>query len=728
MAELTPPDPPAFGQADLSNCDREPIHLAGAVQPHGALLVLDGRRVVQQASASCAQILGLAADALIGCRLSELGPLGEALADALAQTLPSLHDTPRPLQLSLGAQPLEGLVHRLPCGGLVIELSPATRALAIDLPAAQREELIAQAIRRFTAAASIGTLADAIVSALHQMTGHDRVLLYRFDADGHGSVIAEARDPRLPALLGHHYPASDIPRQARALYVLNRVRVLDDVDAVPSPLVPPRRADTGQALDMSWCHLRTMSPVHLQYLRNMGVTASLSASIVRDGQLWGLIAMHHHSPRGVRLATRTAIELLAEVASTRVAAIENYAHAQVSLLVRRLQQRLIDATTVEGDWRLALLRTPQTLLAPLEATGAALAHEGEILTTGEVPSTAELRELLQWVDSQPRSSPETAPDEAAAPDTVFACSSVERAHPALSPLTPTACGVLAVKLSNSRPDWLMWFRKEQLHTVTWAGDPNKPVDGGAPGDLSQISPRRSFAAWSEIVRGTAVPWSIADRATGRAIGAALVDIIVQVHAVRMLIAEAQLVQIRATVHTANEPVLVAAADGRLIFANAAFDALRAAPPAAPGTRVADLFDDPTRVTQVLSGLERQPWRGEWALRRDGAAALPAAVRAETVPGRDGRPLGLIIVLTDLRSVKRTVAARRALEASLSAVSSAVAGGADSVVAAIVANASLAAMDIAEVGVGPPVAPLLQELESSAQRAAALYEQMRQFGR
>ncbi len=720
MAQLTPTDPPAFGQVDLSNCDREPIHLAGSVQPHGALLRLDREgAVVVQASRNSAGVLGLAPAALIG---GHLGALLPALAEAVAALRSQLQGTPLPLRLQLSGRPLEGLLHREPAGTLVIELAPADRPQAVDLPPGPVADIVGAAVQRFTAAASIGTLADAVVDVLHALTGYDRVMLYRFDADGHGSVIAEARDPRLPALRGHHYPASDIPKQARALYVLNRVRVLDDVDAVVAPLEPPLPHGGGAALDMSWCHLRAMSPIHLQYLRNMGVVASLSASLVRDGQLWGLIALHHHTPRGVRLALRTVIELLAEVASTRIAAIENYAHAQVSLLVRRLEQRLVDATSVEGDWRLALLRHPQTLLAPMEATGAALAYEGEILTTGEVPSTAELRELQRWVDAQPRG------DDA---ETVFACSSVERANPALASLSPTACGVLAVKLSHSRPDWLMWFRKEQLRTVTWAGDPNKPVQADAP---EQLSPRRSFAAWSEIVRGTAVPWTQASRLTARAVGSALVDIIVQVHAVRLLIAETQLAQIRATVHAATEPVLVCNPQGRLVFANTAFTALWSGPPLEPGDAVAPLFEDAARVSQVIGTLERQPWRGEWALRRDGAPPLPLAVRAECVPGRNGLSMGIIVALTDLRAVRRTAEARRALEDSLAEVG-AMAGGTaggmagsstagDSVVGAILTNASLAAMDIADAASGPTVAPLLDELEASARRATALYAQLR----
>lgn len=716
MAELSPGSP-AFGTADLSNCEREPIHLAGSVQPHGVLLLLDDARPalpVLMASANSATLLGLDARELPG---RPLGVLGSELLRQVADRLANLGDTPLPLQAMVAGRHCEGALHRAPGGGLVLELAASARPTAVELQGAERSARIAAAVQRFTSAASIGTLADSIVSVMHELTGYDRVMLYRFDADGHGSVIAEARDPRLAPWLGHHYPASDIPAQARRLYLLNRVRGLEDVDAPAAPLLPALRPDSGQPLDMSHCQLRAMSPMHLQYLRNMGVTASLSASLVRDGQLWGLIAMHHHAPRGVRLALRTAIELLSEVASTRIAAIENYAHAQVALLVRRLEQRLIDATSVEGDWRLALLRNPPTLLQPLEATGAALFHQDEILTTGEVPSTPELRELCAWVDAQPRGN---------AAETTFACSAIGRAEPRLASLTPTACGVIAVKLSNTRADWLMWFRKEQLHTVTWAGDPNKPMEGDDP---HALSPRRSFAAWSEIVRGTAVPWSIAERVMARAVGAALADIIVQVHAVRLLIAQTQLAQIRATVDAATEAVLVADAKGLLIFANTAFAAMLGRMPA-PGTAVASLFAGSARVAQVLEGLALQPWRGEWALERAGAEPLSTAVRAESVPGRDGRTMGVIVALTDLSEVQRTLQARRHLEAALAQAGALQAGGADAqrssdeVIGAILTNASLAAMDIAEATTGPTMAPLLEELEASARRATALYAQMR----
>jgi len=416
------------------------------------------------------------------------------------------------------------------------------------------------------------------------------------------------------------------------------------------------------------------------------------------------------------------VDLLAEVASTRIAAIENYAHTQVALMVRRLEQRLIEATSTEGDWRQALFRNPRTLLQPLEATGAALFHGDEILTTGEVPSTPELRALLAWVHAQPREGEPGAP---------LAHASVGKAHPPLAALAPTAAGVLAVQLSATRPDYLMWLRKEQLLTVTWAGDPHKPMIDDDP---LKLSPRRSFASWSEIVRGTALPWSTSERVMGQAIGTALVDIIVQVHAVRLLIAEHQLAEVRATVGAAREPVLLADARGGLMFANDAFLALRGAGAPTPvrGEPVARLFDDAPRVQRVVESLGQQAWRGEWAVAQPAAggargAALPVAVRAEVVPGRSGKTLGCIIALTDLRDLRRAAGARRQLEEALRRAGLAAPGRpTDEVVAAILTNASLAAMDIADATSSPSVAPLMQELEASAERATALYARFRHF--
>lgn len=729
---MSAPVEPRFGQADLTNCERELIHLAGSIQPHGVLLVLrEPDLVLVQASDNCASVLGRPASDVLGRRADALGA---AFADRVRRLAQGDLAEPVPfgcrIEQAAASVDCDASIHRVAGAGLVVELEPVLP----DAGAPAIEEVrgrVATAIERIGAANSIGTLCDAVVREVRDLTGYDRVMVYRFDPDGHGKVVAEARDPRLEPLLGHHYPASDIPQRARELYLRNRVRVLVDVHYVPAPLVPAQLPPDGADLDMSLCALRSMSPLHIQYLKNMGVTATLVASLVREGRLWGLIACHHYAQRRLPPALRTACGLLAEVVSTRIAAIENYAHAQVAIMVRRIEQRLIEATSSEGDWRLALLRSPRMLLQPLEASGAALFDHDEVLTAGEVPSTPQLRALRDWIHAAGRAD-------------VFACSSVGRANPDLAPLTPTASGVLAVRLSAARADYLMWFRREQLQSVIWAGDPTKPVTVG--NDPRELSPRRSFAAWSEIVRGTAAPWTASEVALARAIGSALIDIIVQVHAVRLLIAERQLTSIRATLQSAAEPVLIANPDGRVVLLN---DALAQLSGFAPSD-VESLQAFAAHLTPAAPAQEKlrrlqaagEPWRGETALVDRAGNSVPVSVRAESIAGRDGRSIGIVAVFGDLREARRADAARQHLQDALAqaalrfGLSAAAArtgddastpSPADEVLRAILANASLAAIDIAEASGGPAVAPLLQEVEASVLRAATLYAQIRAYG-
>jgi light-regulated signal transduction histidine kinase (bacteriophytochrome) len=713
----SPPISPAFGQADLTNCERELIHLAGSVQPYGAVLVASlPDLTLLQISANCESMLGLPLAQLLGRSLASLQGNGAAVVQRLLATLDLTEPTPLQCTLAPTGEPrgFEGCVFRHPEDVLVLELE-ALEPASTDLPTAEIEHAalmqgVAAAVQRFSATPNLGALADSLVQVVHDLTGYDRVMVYKFDADGHGKVIAEARDPRLDTLLGHNYPSTDIPQRARELYLRNRVRLLVDVDYQPSPLVPRLLPSTGEDLDMSLCQLRSMSPLHLQYLKNMGVTATLVVSLVREGRLWGLIAAHHYTPRHLRYAVRAACDLLAEVAATRIAAIENYAHAQVALLVQRLEQRLVEATSVEGDWRLALFRNPGVILQPLEASGAALYHGGEILTAGEVPSTPEIKALLTWIESEAENYP-------------FVCSSIGKANPALGSLTPTASGVLAVKLSTARPDYLVWFRREQLHSVTWAGDPHKPFAGETAMDLS---PRRSFAAWSEIVRGTALPWTAVETALARAVGVALVDIIVQVEAVRLLIGEQQLVHMRVAVKSSRAAVTVADASGRLLYASDAFWRLFGSGPQALQTlgALADAFVVGHTLRDAVRDLGKhgQSWKGHGALRLPQSAVLSLAIRVEAVLGRDGLLVGYVVSFADQTDSERAATARRQLENSLQPASR----DADEVIRAILTNASLAAMDIADGQHDASTAPQLNDVEQSTHRAARLYGRIRSF--
>jgi PAS domain-containing protein len=292
-----------------------------------------------------------------------------------------------------------------------------------------------------------------------------------------------------------------------------------------------------------------------------------------------------------------------------------------------------------------------------------------------------------------------------------------------------------VRLSAGQPDYLLWLRKEQLQTVTWAGDPTKPVLSNDP---LTLSPRRSFAAWSEIVRGTALPWNSSDLAMAGALGHALIDIIAQVNAVRLLIAEHQLAQVRATIAASKEAVAVAGAPDGPCHVNDALLALagrsRASSPASLRSTadLAALFADRDAALRMMAFVrdERRPWRGELALALPDGGSRMVRVRAEPVPARDGELLGFILMLDDLTQTRQAREARLHLEAALASaarrLAAAGSGERDDVVAAIIANASLAAMDIADGGAAGSAVTLLQEVEGAATLATTLYQRLRRF--
>jgi light-regulated signal transduction histidine kinase (bacteriophytochrome) len=722
---------PAFGEADLTNCERELIHLAGSIQPHGAMLVLRGSDLVmQQASENTAQIFGIALDKILDRPAAQLGGnFTERLREVL-QVLDADERRPLRFHIELGGtvRAYEGTIHRHPGHDLLIvevELLSSVAGAGSDTTYSRLQDKIANAVHEFSSTLSVSALSTSVVACFREMAGYDRVMVYKFDPDGHGEIIAEARDEKLDSLLGHHYPATDIPQRARELYIRNRARVLVDTHYEPVPVLPRLIPGTSDELDMSLCYLRSMSPLHIQYLKNMGVTATLVVSLVREGRLWGLVACHHYAPKPVSYAVRAASELLGEVISTRIAALENYVQGQVDVMLRRLELRLIDATSTDGDWRAALFQQPRLLLQPLEATGVALVYDGEVMTTGEVPSTPDLRELARWIADQHV-------------DSLYSCSSIGRANPALASLSPIASGVLAVKLSPTQPSFLIWFRPEQVSEVTWAGDPSKPM---LDNDPLKLSPRRSFAAWSEIVRGSAVRWTKTDLVLARAIGASLAEFVLQVQVVRLLIAQHQLNQVQREVTDSADPVLIANDTGAVLYLNRSFRALLSAGDVevAHLEDLANCFVELRSVRTIFHSLinNRRPWRGDLSVKNLDAPPLPVRMRADVVPGPNGAALGFIVILTDLTISRNAAEARRHFENAIADTQRAeelmepgsrLLREPDEVISAILSNANLAALEITDAAAGASAVPLLEELEISTRRATSLYRQLRYYSR
>jgi len=638
---------PAFGQADLSNCEREQIHLAGSIQPHGALLLVretDG--VILQTSVNARTFLNAESD-LVGRTLSSLGGDISKHIDGLDTS--TLRTTAMAIRCQSGSstdEEFDVLVHKPPEGGLIIEFERASAAH--DLTHA-----VGQALNTIVATSSLRSLCEEAASIFKDLIGYDRVMVYRFDEDGHGEVFSERKEPHLEAYLGNRYPASDIPQIARRLYERTRVRMLVDVDYVPVPLKPRLCPITGRDLDMSLCFLRSMSPIHIQYLKNMGVNATLVASLVVGGKLWGLIACHHYTPRNIPFEARAACEVLAEAIATRVAALESFAQAQAELSVRRLEQRMIEAISQDGDWRMALFDNSQSLLQPVGASGAALLFEGQVLTTGEVPGTQQLREIAEWLDQKSR-------------EAVISTNSLGFEEPRFAPILSVASGLIATPVSSSPREYLIWFRPERIKMVTWGGDPLEPVLIG--NDPSDLSPRRSFAKWHQLVEGRCEPWAPADLTAARVIGETVADVVLQFRSVRMLIARDQLESVTHQVRISELPVIIADPSGHILVSNQAFERLvdRQHSRLERVEDLVPLFTNTEEARRRLRDLVnlRRTWRSEISMQSSSGEPCAMLIRGDPVFASPDRMLGIVLLFTDITDRTAAEAAGRRFQEGL----------------------------------------------------------------
>lgn len=708
---------PAFGHATLADCEREQIHLAGSIQPHGVLLaVKEPDNIVIQASTNAAAFLNTSS--VVGRPLRELG--GDLALQILPHLNGPLHLAPMTLRCNAGSPPrrVDCTIHRPSNGGLIVELEPATKTTNIA-PA------LDGAFHRITSASSLLGLCDETATIFREIAGYDRVMVYRFDEEGHGEVLSERRRPDLEAFLGNRYPASDIPQIARRLYERNRVRLLVDVNYMPVPLQPRVSPLNGRDLDMSLSCLRSMSPIHQKYLQNMGVGATLVCSLMVSGRLWGLIACHHYEPRFVPFDIRAAGEALAETCAIRIAALESFAQSQSELVVRRLEQRLVEAVSRDGEWQAALFDGSQSLLQPLGASGAALLFEGQVTTAGDVPSTQRIRDLAAWLDHR-RNSP-GAPLKG-----LTTTSSLTLDEPSFADIRAIASGLIAAPLSASEGEYLLWFRPEQVRTVTWGGDPLKAVIIGD--DPSDLSPRRSFAKWHQLVEGTSEPWSPAELASARLVSETVADVALQLRSVRMVIAQDQLATISAQVLRSEQPVIIADVEGRILLMNEAFEQqLRASHPHIPHLR--DLGSYCTAPAEFRANLDdlmrnKRSWRGELTLTGGTSPQRPLMVRADPVIAPYDRVLGFVLIFSDLTE-RRTAEAARArfqeeidgarrptlrLDQSASLIYKELA-------ASTVENAQLAALEVTHGAQAGSMPEMLESIRNSTARTLEILEHL-----
>lgn len=364
-------------------------------------------------------------------------------------------------------------------------------------------------VRRVDGYNRFDSLFKAVARLVRAMLGYDRVMVYRFLHNGAGRVVAEAKDPSLGSFLGQHFPVSDIPVQARQLYVKNWVRVIGDVSFVPVPLVPKLR-EGDPAVDLSFAHLRSVSPIHCEYLRNMGIAASMSISIVVDGELWGLIACHHNTPKSLSIPLRVATELFAQYFSLHVAAIEHREQKATAEATRARLDAIIAGVNPSDPVELTLKDRLREFSSLIASDGAGLWSRGRWSAYGATPDQEAVIPLMHFVAQRAAR---------AIWDTQDLLTETGDARYGAS-----VAGLLAIPISMSSPDYLVFFRSEEAHQIEWAGEPRKlevQTENGI-----RLSPRGSFDTWREDVRHKSLPWTSADLMIADAIRGYVRDVMV----------------------------------------------------------------------------------------------------------------------------------------------------------------------------------------------------------
>lgn len=436
---------------DLSSCENEPVRFVGMVQPFGALVVGDESGKISHVSSNIGAFLGQEASTLLGKPLATV----------------SLEGAYRTCKKRLGSRQL-------------IEFEPVEKASTFDLNAL---------LNKLQTANSLPSLLQKAAEAVWELTKFNRVMVYKFHDDFHGEVVAEALLPGVESFMGLHYPASDIPPQARAIFLESWVRIIPDVNATPVPIM----GSNLEGLDLGRVTMRAVSPIHIEYLKNMEVGASLTISIIVEGKLWGLFACHHRSEKYVDPTVRDAAETIGRMTSSLIRESEiKEIHAQNEKLkkdIYKLQERLQKTDDIGEELTKA---TPNlTDLISTEGAAAALYLEGYWATVGKVPNEKQLEDLANWLSQNSK-------------DEVFSTNELSKVFPEARAYKEIASGLLAASIPKNKKSYILWFRSEVVQTVRWAGNPDKTVTTVN----GRLTPRASFDEWKESVEGKSKPWQV----------------------------------------------------------------------------------------------------------------------------------------------------------------------------------------------------------------------------
>ncbi len=480
-------------KVDLENCAKEPIHSIGSTQSHGVLIACDPLSLkITQAGVNTTDFFSVSTKDLLDKPLSNL--LGEDQVLRLKKLLASKEILPQEVLVNERMFLLAIHFSEL---NLILEFEPLQK---VQQPSFLQQH-ITLILNKFQESKTVKNLCNSAAELTRNIFGYDRVMIYKFDEEWNGEVVAERKEEDMESWLGLHYPATDIPEQSRALFLQHRVRMISDVQYAPVSILPDISPLTGNPLDLSQSHLRAVSPIHIEYLNNMQVGASLTTAIVVQGKLWGLIACHHRTPKSLSYYQRESCRFLTEMLSTRIALKESNNFIKNSENSERLKNRLVRQLEDQKDLFKALTDGPIQFTDLVKCGGGALYFEEEWCFSGIVPPKERVQKLLENFLSQQE-------------ENIYFTRKLSQAYPEAADFQKAASGVLSLRISQNK--YIIWFRPEEVENVSWGGDPSKKAIFND--DKKRLSPRESFEKWSEQLTGISKPWQDFDLNAARTLG------------------------------------------------------------------------------------------------------------------------------------------------------------------------------------------------------------------
>lgn len=477
---------------DLNNCDLEPIHIPGSIQSHGYFVAINQEDFISCCSENIFVLSGQKAIDLVGKPLQYFeGNLslqnGTSLISEIVHHTRKTHDLEQlNPNLIIIKEKSFNLIITVTDSLLFLEFEPFANDCSSLL-----QTMIGRSVSHMLKERNLSILLKNTASQVRKIIDFDRAMIYRFAPDGHGEVVGESKSEDRDSWLGHHFPASDIPQQARALYKINLTRLIANVDAVPSKILG---FPDLQNLDLTHSQLRSVSPIHIQYLKNMGVASSFSISLIVRGELWGLIACHNYTPKFIDYKSRESAKLIGEILSSALEFRQEESNQQIHEIFNNHLLKLSKQLQKNSSLIDALTKHKTNLLNVIHGGGAVLVYEKRFTKLGVTPNSVQIELLMKWIQAKSRKS-------------IFHTNNLESIYPPAKFFRKTASGLLFLVISRELNEYILFFKAEQLETISWAGNPTKQIEKGEDG-LVQISPRKSFESWAETVVGKSVNWSI----------------------------------------------------------------------------------------------------------------------------------------------------------------------------------------------------------------------------